>query len=332
MPSIDLALAQHGDPVALPPHKYADLLDHTPYKSPIKQALATDGFVVVPAIPEHRALAYADRAYDWLEAFQLGFDRRDEATWTNAHLPVHVKGGMFASRVYHEDFLWAIRCEQGVVDGFAELWGTDRLTTSFDGAAVMLCHRKDLPPAQKWEHMDQSPNRRGFFCAQGIVNLLPNGPDDGGLMVLKGSGAIMEKYFEQHPEQKANHSSWGPADWYGYTEEQQEWFYERGCEWIKVCANPGDLILWDSRTLHYNRPPSGDRTRICTYVCMAPDELLNAKDRAVKQKLFADKGATTHNPFENIFARPTEDGELKFPVVEPSARMLQLAGVRPYDV
>jgi len=77
------------------------------------------------------------------------------------------------------------------------------------------------------------------------------------------------------------------ATGYGYTEEQQEWFYERGCEWIKVCANPGDLILvrlalppraslssleltirldrlqWDSRALHYNRPPSGDRTRMC---------------------------------------------------------------------
>lgn len=25
-----------------------------------------------------------------------------------------------------------------------------------------------------------------------------------------------------------------------------QWFYDRGCELIKVDAEPGDLILWDS--------------------------------------------------------------------------------------
>lgn len=80
---------------------------------------------------------------------------------------------------------------------YSQVWGTDKLTTSFDGAAVMLHHRTDLPlPHQvtdKWEHMDQSPNRTGFFCAQGIVNLNYNGPEDGGLLVLEGSSLLIEE-------------------------------------------------------------------------------------------------------------------------------------------
>lgn len=26
-----------------------------------------------------------------------------------------------------------------------------------------------------------------------------------------------------------------------------EWLKEKGCEWVKLCAEPGDLIVWDSR-------------------------------------------------------------------------------------
>lgn len=34
-----------------------------------------------------------------------------------------------------------------------------------------------------WPHVDQSPLVKGLHCVQGIMNLTPNGPDDGGLMV-----------------------------------------------------------------------------------------------------------------------------------------------------
>lgn len=34
-----------------------------------------------------------------------------------------------------------------------------------------------------WPHVDQSPLVTDLHCVQGIVNLAPNGPMDGGLMV-----------------------------------------------------------------------------------------------------------------------------------------------------
>lgn len=107
--------------------------------------------------------------------------------------------------------------------------------------------------------------------------------------------------------------------------------------------------------MHYNRRPSGDRDRgesffafalsstpssvltslfsistVCTYVCMAPADLLNEKDKATKQELFRTFGATTHNPFENIFVREKEEGELQDPV-KPTDTILRLAAMKDYE-
>lgn len=150
-----------------------------------------------------------------------------------------------------------------MVDAFAKLWGTDELLVSFDGANLTLpSPDRALLPA--WPHVDQSPLRRGLQCVQGILNLAPNGPEDGGLVVLKGSSALNEQFFQQHGVEGGG--SWGPADWFGFSDENLAWFMSRGCQVLKVCAEPGDLVLWDSRTVHYNKLPESDAIRsvLCT--------------------------------------------------------------------
>jgi hypothetical protein len=32
-------------------------------------------------------------------------------------------------------------------------------------------------------------------------------------------------------------------EWYSFTENGTKWVADRGCEWVKVCAEPGDLLL-----------------------------------------------------------------------------------------
>jgi ectoine hydroxylase-related dioxygenase (phytanoyl-CoA dioxygenase family) len=88
-------------------------------------------------------------------------------------------------------------------------------------------------------------------CVQGIVQLSQAGPNDGGLMVLKGSAKYFDQFFEENPVT-------GPTPWrsvkhkdfHPFMEKDVEWYQARGCEAIKVCAEPGDLIIWDSRTVH----------------------------------------------------------------------------------
>lgn len=96
-------------------------------------------------------------------------------------------------------------------------------------------------------------------CVQGILNFNPCGLNDGGLTVLRGSHNFVEDFFKSHDV--TNIGAWGIEDFYMFNEDQQKWFSDKGCETVKVCADPGDLILWDSRTVHYNTPPRGEIVR-----------------------------------------------------------------------
>ncbi|WVR09804.1 hypothetical protein IAU60_006880 [Kwoniella sp. DSM 27419] len=212
-------------PPEIPPFQYGNRFDH-PVFGDWRDELATKGYTVVKAIPTERALQYRERAFEWLEEFPLGFDRNDVSTWTNEHLPVHVKGGMFHGYGF---LLWDIRCEEGVIDTFAKVWGTDELITSFDGGSVMLPKRTDVADGGKWEHMDQSHHRTGFYCCQGLVNLNHNGPEDGGLMVLEGSSQLVEEHFNIHG--RHSYKSWGPFDWYD------------------ICMAPASLLSEEDRKL-----------------------------------------------------------------------------------
>lgn len=80
--------------------------------------------------------------------------------------------------------------------------------------------------------------------------------------MLAGSLPLFNEFFETHTPPSPAGYTWRDAAW--YSEEDLQWFYDRGCEWIKVEAEPGDLILWDSRTIHYGAHTEGDRPRVAT--------------------------------------------------------------------
>lgn len=157
--------------------------------------------------------------------------------------------------------------EAGVLDAFSKLWGTDELLVSFDGINMTIPEEKRVE-TEPWPHIDQSPERKGLVCAQGIINFAPNGPHDGGLIVLKKSHNLVEQFFHKHPE-TIGRQTWGPKDWFGFTQEEMTWFKDRGGEVVKVCAGPGDLIIWDSRTVHWNTLPETEQVRsiICKDIC-----------------------------------------------------------------
>jgi hypothetical protein len=153
-----------------------------------------------------------------------------------------------------------------VIDAFSKIWGTDELLVSFDGMNLTLPSGSPLPSTTPWPHIDQSPRKAGMQCVQGIINLAPNGPEDGGLLIMRGSSGLMEDFFRAHPE-VIDRPTWGSSDWFGFEQAELDWFKKRGCEILKVCADPGDLILWDSRCVHYNQVPRSQNLRavICTF-------------------------------------------------------------------
>ncbi|RSH91688.1 hypothetical protein EHS25_009057 [Saitozyma podzolica] len=315
--------------------------------------LERDGYVVIPnTIPQSACDEFVSEAWAWLEKFPYGFKRDDRSTWTAEHLPYGVTGGLYNRySVNHEDFVWRIRTQPGILKVFEQVWGTDDLIASFDGMNASLpinakTGRNDIEPTKAWPHIDQDPRKIDRFeLYQGIANLSPNGPLDGGLCVLKGSHLRHQEHFDSiggfRPEKDAGVGKNG----YGYTEEDAGWYKEHGCEEVKICANPGDLILWDSRTIHWNASPVGDQTRFVTYVCYCPRSLMDPSELEKKLQVFRDRKGTTHWPHQNVIPAEREGYHYALPrrpddSVDPANRarpfvepqeteaVLRLVGVR----
>ena len=296
--------------------------------------------VVKGAIPRARADQYRQDAFDWVSSFGTPLDINDPSTWTAENLPVQSKLNTFDNYcVVHEKFMWDIRKEPGVVGAFAKVWDTDELLVSFDSLNISFPGRKDKPPRAPWPHIDQSPFKRGMHCIQGIVNLSSAGPEDGSLMVLPRSNLHNDEFFDTQTDP----ANWEKKDWRRFSEAEMQWWADKGLVPIRVHAEPGDLILWDSRTVHWGGEPTSksDVIRCVVYASYSPAKLATEEALAEKRRVFSVYGATTHWAHDNIYLRPQlarlPDGTLdprnrSEPRIKPEHddKLLKLAGIEPY--
>jgi len=209
------------------------------------------------------------------------------------------KGMIMGYGISHESFFWDIRQEPGVVEAFEKIHDTEDLLVSFDVMNIQWAHRPDAKPNKPWPHQDQDPKTAAEFrCMQGLVNIFPNGSEDGGLIVCKGAHRISEEFHAAFADEPDRIPAWTP-EWYGFTESGMKWLADKGCEWVKPNAEPGDLVLWDSRTPHYNLPPRGadkDCKRLAFYTCYGPVTWATPEQLQRKKEAFEKLLPTTHWP------------------------------------
>ncbi|KAJ4996565.1 hypothetical protein K4K48_008324 [Colletotrichum sp. SAR 10_66] len=300
-----------------------------------------DGYVVIKgAIPGAKADMYRQKALNWITSFNKGLDLNDSTTWTDAHLPQSFKAGMYLNYcAAHEKYVWDARQEPGVLEAFEKIWGTNELVVSFDTINVTFPNRKDVNWSP-WPHVDQAPERKGLSCVQGIINLSRAGPKDGGLLLMKGSSKLFDKFFALNPPDRSQGIGAKHYDFYPFKEHHVKWFKEQGCELIKVCAEPGDLILWDSRSMHYAAFPESDTIRTIIYACYTPARFLLEEDRQKKVEIFKRWEATTHWPHCNLHSHgkakingEVDPDERDEPMEKPelTPQLLKLAGVIKYE-
>ncbi|KAJ0336040.1 hypothetical protein COL26b_012697 [Colletotrichum chrysophilum] len=333
------SVIDYSDQIITPP---IPVLKSSLEPSDFRAELREKGFCVIKgAIPKDRANDYQHKAHDWLLSFGKGLKLDDPQTWTESNFPLTNKIRVYHGYcVAHERFMWDARMEPVVLDAFSRLWGTDELLVSFDCLNITLPNRPDLPARKAWEHIDQSPMKRGVHCVQGIINLLPNGPEDGGLVVYPGSHKLNDEFFDTHPDVALLPNN---KDVYLFSKEELAWFENRGLRPHKVCADVGDLIMWDSRVIHYGSDPTplGNTIRTAIYATYQPARLASPEQLALKKNKFEHFGSTTHWPYEHSTAGPTyailPDGtrdshDRDEPLEKPDLtdKLLKLAGARPY--
>lgn len=319
--------------------------DYSEYFKKIKE----DGYVVIPNVLSiEDQLKCVNGYYDYAENLGTGIKRNDPKTMTSSSLPPSIAGGIDCNiAVAHKQFVWDVRLNTNVIDVFSQMYGTDKLLSSFD----RICFMKGTKGRTNniGLHTDQNPKKVGLNCIQGLVTLthkvssdseitmLDTEHDDGTLFVLKKTHVYHSKFFS---ENKVEFGKNGKDDWYKFNEIERSKLLNE-FENVRVTGSPGSLFLWDSRTFHAPVTPLKDldRRRLCIYTCMAPARWATDSQIKKKKKAFDEYRSTSHWPLHSLlFQKPRTYGNDEkdlshYPVKQDrvvTENMLLISGSKQY--
>jgi len=219
--------------------------------------------------------------------------RHDMSTWQNYAWQGYVKAGINASHGFsHSKFQWQARALPTIRKLFETIWQNDDLLVSFDACGAFRPPEYDerWKTQRGWFHVDQNGYvKQGKHAVQGLLNLLPNSPEDGGLVVIPKSVHLFETIFKKH---KSLCEYFGP-DYAELNGNHIKELWESELKPVKICLEPGDFACWDSRTVHCNHPaqvlPLREGPylrRLVSYICMTPSNSVSEK---ILEKLVANR-------------------------------------------
>lgn len=269
----------------------------------IVKELDKHGVVVVPKVLARDEVEHAKKLFwDKLESLGSGIQRDNPDTWNEANWPGDIfRGFMTSHGISQSEAAWYLRSHRRIRRAFEQIWETRDLITSMD---AFICWRpwnkvrepKDgfQEPCVEGFHVDQSPKKRGFHCVQGMIVLNEVTDESGGLRVIRGTHTDrVQDYIEK------KYKAYG--DW---CELRNEDPLVKFSDWELLKAQPGDLILWDSRLIHSGYVGTGyddrsqvkDLARLCMAVCMVPRDMVSPEVLEQRRKFFERGKATTHWP------------------------------------
>jgi hypothetical protein len=271
----------------------------------VRRKLAHYGVAVVPnAISEEAVARTLTGLWSTLETTFPDFKRAEPSTWR----ALRDNGAKHGMLLQTHGLGWSqpvvdVRQDPQLVALFAELWTVkpEALASSADGLSVYLNTRDSKggwhrPVAGEWLHWDRAPNDE-TPSIQGFVNLLPTAEHGAAFQVLTKSHRRQAEFAAQFPHSKS-------ARFYLLDGQEEADFFLKSSSSNHVCiaAEPRDLVLWDSRTIHCGRAASRAAElleRVVIYTSMQPREWLMAASeklgRERKKRAHAQLRSTSHN-------------------------------------
>lgn len=237
---------------------------------PLKD-LDKHGYANIPKVLSKQEVEYAKNCfYDWYK--QVDKD-----------VPAHGIHKFYNSG--HQEHAWFIKTRPAVIDIFKKIWNCDELVVSFDGCCYIppKFNRKD----RSWAHTDQAPNQIGKHCIQGFVSLTSNKHTS--FVAYDKSHLLHEPYFKERNETHSRRWNLIDKDYMSSLKKSRR----------VIEVNPGDLVLWDSRTFHENQYGNICEERLVQYVCYLPkNDPKNTESQMEKRKhYFYKKRTTSHWPY-----------------------------------
>jgi hypothetical protein len=278
------------------------MLDTTPAKRFLVEDpgwldhLNTEGFVVLRNIADDLALTRAeDLLWEFLE-LKTPWRRTAPGTWTDAGIEKvgSVQNGIVnGAGMGQSEFSWHLRTLPKVREAFRRIWNTNDLIVSYDGANVFRpWHHGFKKTVCGWWHVDQGRAKQGRHAVQGFVSLYDANGGTGGLTVVPQSHL---RHSEVVEDQQTPESDYCAVQ--GYSSVLQE------LPRRLVCCQSGDLVLWDSRTVHANAPapeapsaPADRLLRAVGYICMTPKIFAPEDVRKQRRTAYEYRISTSHWP------------------------------------
>ena len=274
----------------------------------VKDTVLKYGAAIVPSVLdsseiENMKLGMWSYLENTTQKFERPIDRNDPKTWVE-YQKLYPKHSMLLQQygVGHSQFVWSIRQNPNVVNIFSKIWSEkpEDLLTSFDGASF------HFPPEetnrgwyrQTWYHTDQSYFRPDFECIQSWVTAYDVNEGDATL-------AFMECSNIYHKEFQEVNKVTDKSDWYKHTREEQSFYEKKGCEEKRIKCNAGDMVFWDSRTIHCGTEPIKTRNKQnLRKKRKALDQLRMTTHWPHKPKLFPVNPRTYGGPLPNVTPVP----------------------------
>lgn len=276
----------------------------------INQYLDTHGYVVIAAVASPAVIAQGKLDF-WNHVERVGHLKRSDATtWDNENWLPSKKTGIFNTHgINHSSLCWNIRCLPKVKQAFGAVWQTEELIVSFDACNVFRpwSANRHWKTMGGWWHVDQNalnPDepRQGKVCVQGLVTLYDTDQTTGGLCVIPGSHRLHDEFCQRVPgaEMMGDFVQIPLGD-----KVLQE------NDGLLVGAKAGDLILWDSRTIHCNTPALPTSARVTSTMPRAAPASEMSAVSALSGALQEPGSLATpwHTPVTRTECQRTDPGE-----------------------
>ena len=245
----------------------------------IKEELNTNGYIILRNIlNDDEIQEYKNEFFNWYN---------NVTDLKKLHNIIEYNGIFKFHEVGNQRFAWLVRTNEKIINVFKDLWQTDELVTSFDGACY---YPTDYICSERyWTHTDQSSRKKGIHCYQSFISLTNN--EERTLQLYKGSNLLHEDYFI-----KMNIDS--PSDW---NIIDPSYINNIINTQVNLKVNAGDLVIWDSRTFHQNLCGNQDcmEERLVQYLCYLPK---NGSGNTIdeenyRKQCFKNKRTTSHWPY-----------------------------------
>ena len=278
--------------------------------------LDQNGYVVIAAAENAAGIdEQKERLWSFLEGLnsrrgRSQISRDDPQTWEDGWPGSQTNGIISGHGFNHSEFMWAARTNSVVLKAFSKVWGVaaEELISSFDGGNIFrptdpeVGGRAEWATQGGWWHVDQNSlcGHSGKCTVQGLLAYTDADEATGGLCVVPAS--------HHHHDELCVRAAQPDGKDFVLVPLSDPLLSQPG---KLVTARAGDLVLWDSRTVHCNTPataatlkrrqvaaPGGGAQlkRIAAYVCHVPTSFANPATILQRQAAYCNNTGSTHWP------------------------------------